>query len=194
MYRRPSPACVLPSSQSSVKSGSPLPQSDVDGDSLSIAFSTPTCLEAMQKGVNKGNAVKAVLGLMGRDLAEAIEFYDKGLGFPRMESPPEVAFFTLNGTWLGLYGREALAEDATVSSKGEGFEAFTLAHNVDSQGAVDRLLADAVAAGARLVQPAGKVFWGGYRGYFADPDGFLWEICWNPFFPLDAQGRVQLPA
>ena len=57
-----------------------------------------------------------------RDLSAAIEFYEKGLGFPRMESPPEVAFFTLNGTWLGLYGREALAEDATVSFEGEGFE------------------------------------------------------------------------
>ena len=64
------------------------------------------------------------------DLAAAIEFYERGLGFPRMESPPEVAFFTLNGTWLDLYGREALAEDATVSPNGEGFEAFSLAHNV----------------------------------------------------------------
>jgi len=65
-----------------------------------------------------------------RDLAAAIEFYEKGLGFPRMESPPEVAFFTLNGTWLGLYGREALAKDAMISPEGNGFESFTLAHNV----------------------------------------------------------------
>ena len=62
-----------------------------------------------------------------------------------------------------------------------------------SEAAVDRLLAEAVAAGGRLVRPAGKVFWGGYRGYFADPDGFLWEVCWNPFFPLDEQGHVKLP-
>jgi catechol 2,3-dioxygenase-like lactoylglutathione lyase family enzyme len=61
-----------------------------------------------------------------RDLEESIKFYEQGLGFPRLESPPEVAFFTLNGTWLGLYGREALAEDATVSAKGEGFESFAL--------------------------------------------------------------------
>jgi catechol 2,3-dioxygenase-like lactoylglutathione lyase family enzyme len=68
-----------------------------------------------------------------RDLAAAIEFYEKGLGIPRMKSPPEVAVFGLNGTWLGLYGREALAENATVSPEGEGFESFTLAHNVSSE-------------------------------------------------------------
>ena len=72
-----------------------------------------------------------------RDLAAAIGFYEDGLGFPRMESPPEVAFFTLNGTWLGLYGREALAADATVSPDGEGFESFALAHNVGSENEVD---------------------------------------------------------
>jgi uncharacterized glyoxalase superfamily protein PhnB len=64
---------------------------------------------------------------------------------------------------------------------------------VTSEAAVDRLLAEAVAAGGRLVRPADKVSWGGYRGYFADPDGFLWEVCWNPFFPLDEQGHVRLP-
>ena len=117
-----------------------------------------------------------------RDLAAAIEFYEKGLGFPRMESPPEVAFFTLNGTWLGLYGREALAEDATVSSQGDGFEAFTLAHNVASETEVDKVVSQAVAIGATLVKEPQKVFWGGYSGYFKDPDGHLWEVAHNPFF------------
>ncbi|WP_455206566.1 VOC family protein [Kaarinaea lacus] len=117
-----------------------------------------------------------------RDLAAAIEFYEKGLGFPRMESPPEVAFFTLTGTWLGLYGREALAEDATVSSKGEGFEAFTLAHNVASEKEVDMVVSKAVEAGAILVKKPQKVFWGGYSGYFKDLDGHLWEVAHNPFF------------
>jgi len=117
-----------------------------------------------------------------RDLAAAREFYEKGLGFPRMESPPEVAFFCLNGTWLGLYGREALAEDATVSSQGEGFEGFTLAHNVSSEQEVDEVVRQAVAAGATLVKTPQKVFWGGYSGYFKDPDGHLWEVAHNPFF------------
>ena len=117
-----------------------------------------------------------------RDMARAIRFYEQGLGFPRMESPPEVAFFTLNGTWLGLYGRDALAEDATVPALGSGFAGFTLAHNVDSEARVEAVIQQAVDAGATLVKPAQKVFWGGYSGYFADPEGNLWEIAHNPFF------------
>jgi uncharacterized protein len=116
------------------------------------------------------------------DMEAAIEFYEHGLGFPRMESPPTVAFFTLNGTWLGLYGREALAEDATVSPEGEGFESFALAHNVGSEAEVDEVMAKAVAAGAIQVKRPQKVFWGGYSGYFKDPDGHLWEVVHNPFF------------
>jgi len=117
-----------------------------------------------------------------RDLATAIEFYEQGLGFPRRESPPDVAFFTLNGTWLALYGREALAEDATVSAEGGGFESFTLAHNVSSENEVDEVVLQAVTAGAVLVKKPGKVFWGGYSGYFRDPDGHLWEVAHNPLF------------
>ena len=116
------------------------------------------------------------------DLAASVKFYEEGLGFPRMESPPEVAFFTLNGTWLGLYGREALAEDATVSAEGYGFESFSLAHNVHSEAAVDEVINQAVGAGAVLVKKPQKVFWGGYSGYFKDPDGHLWEVAHNPYF------------
>ena len=116
------------------------------------------------------------------DLAAAVQFYEKGLGFPRKESPPEVAFFSLNGTWLGLYGREALAEDATVSAQGHGFEGFTIAHNVHSVEEVDAVMAQAIKAGATLVKKAQKVFWGGYSGYFKDPDGHLWEVAHNPHF------------
>ena len=117
-----------------------------------------------------------------RDLAAAIEFYEKGLGFPRMESPPEVAFFTLNGTWLGLYGRDALAEDATLPAEGAGFEGVSLSHNVASETEVDDVVAEAVAAGATLVKKPQKVFWGGYSGYFQDLDGHLWEVAHNPLF------------
>ena len=126
-----------------------------------------------------------------RDLAASIAFYEKGLGFPRMESPPEVAFFTLNGTWLGLYGREALAEDATVSSEGQGFQAFSLAHNVASEQEVDAVVAQAVAAGATLVKKPQKVFWGGYSGYFSDPDGHLWEVAHNPFFRVGPEDESE---
>jgi catechol 2,3-dioxygenase-like lactoylglutathione lyase family enzyme len=117
-----------------------------------------------------------------RDLAAAIRFYEEGLGFPSMPSPPEVAFFTLNGTWLGLYGREALAEDARVAPQGSGFEGFSLAHNVASEEEVDAVMAQAVAAGATLIKQPQQVFWGGYSGYFADPDGHLWEVAHNPLF------------
>jgi catechol 2,3-dioxygenase-like lactoylglutathione lyase family enzyme len=117
-----------------------------------------------------------------RDLAASVQFYEDGLGFPRMESPPEVAFFTLNGTWLGLYGREALAADATVSPQGGGFESFALAHNVHSEAEVDEIIRQAVEAGAALVKTPAKTSWGGYSGYFTDPDGHLWEIAHNPFF------------
>jgi len=117
-----------------------------------------------------------------RDLAVAVKFYEVGLGFPRMESPPEVAFFTLNGSWLGLYSRNALAEDATVPPEGNGFEGFTLSHNVSSEEEVEQVMGQALAAGATLVKAAQKVFWGGYSGYFKDPDGHLWEIAYNPLF------------
>jgi len=116
-----------------------------------------------------------------RDIEASIEFYEHGLGLPRMDSPPGVAFFTLDGTWLALYGREALAEDATVSPEGSGFASFTLAHNVGSEEEVDRVVAEAVRAGAELVKHPQKVFWGGYSGYFSDPDGHLWEVAHNPF-------------
>jgi catechol 2,3-dioxygenase-like lactoylglutathione lyase family enzyme len=130
-----------------------------------------------------------MLTLGVRDLEESVRFYEQGLGFPRMESPPEVAFFTLSGSWLALYGRESLAEDADVPSEGTGFSGFTIAHNVESEQAVDGALSQAVEAGARLVKPAQKAPWGGYSGYFADPDGYLWEVAHNPLFwvgPRDA--------
>lgn len=126
-----------------------------------------------------------------RDFATSVKFYEEGLGFPRMESPPDVAFFTLNGTWLGLYGRKALAEDATVSAEGHGFESFTLAHNVPSEEEVDAVVDQAVAAGATLVKEPQKVFWGGYSGYFKDPDGHLWEVAHNPFFWVGPQDNQE---
>jgi catechol 2,3-dioxygenase-like lactoylglutathione lyase family enzyme len=117
-----------------------------------------------------------------RDLGVSVRFYEQGLGFPRMHSSPEVAFFTLNGTWLGLYGRDELAADAAVSPEGHGFESFALAHNVGSESEVDEVVRQAVDAGATLVKTPQKVFWGGYSGYFKDPDGHLWEVAYNPHF------------
>jgi catechol 2,3-dioxygenase-like lactoylglutathione lyase family enzyme len=117
-----------------------------------------------------------------QDLEKSVKFYKEGLGFPQKNSFPEVAFFVLSGSWLGLYSRDALANDAGVSTAGEGFSGFALAHNVSSEAEVDRVIEQALAAGAALAKPAQKVFWGGYSGYFKDPDGHLWEIAHNPFF------------
>ncbi len=116
-----------------------------------------------------------------KDLKRSVQFYEQGLGFPRLESSPEVAFFTLNGTWLGLYGRDALAEDAQVPPGGEGFGGFTIAHNLASEKEVHDVIDQALAAGATLAKPPQKVFWGGYSGYFKDLDGHLWEVAHNPF-------------
>jgi catechol 2,3-dioxygenase-like lactoylglutathione lyase family enzyme len=121
------------------------------------------------------------------DLERSVRFYRDGLGLPQMKSPPTAAFFTLNGTWLGLYGHDALADDAQVSPEGGGFSGFSLAHNVTSEAEVDTLLQEAVDAGATLVKPGQQVFWGGYSGYFSDPDGFLWEVAYNPFFWIGPQ-------
>ena len=116
------------------------------------------------------------------DLERSIRFYKEGLGFPKMESAPEVAFFTLNGSWLSLYARESLAEDASVSSEGSGFGGFALAHNVASETEVDQTIEQALSADATLSKAAQQTSWGGYSAYFKDPDGHLWEIAHNPFF------------
>ncbi len=128
-----------------------------------------------------------------RDLAASRAFYRR-LGF--VESPAgneHVAFFQLGTMALSLFGRDALAEDARVAPAGEGFAGFSLAQNLPSKADVDRVLAEAVAAGATVLRPAGDAFWGGYTCYFADPDGFAWELAWNPHFDLAPDGALRLP-
>ena len=115
------------------------------------------------------------------DLDASIRFYRDGLGLPLNDGPEGIAFFATGSTMLSLYPRDKLAEDITLSNaEGSGFTGFALAHNVESPEAVDATLAEAVAAGATLVKPGQKVFWGGYSGYFAAPDGFYWEVAHNP--------------
>ncbi len=123
----------------------------------------------------------SMIALAVNDLNKSVDFYKNGLDFPKIDSPPEVAFFKLNGTWLGLSNREALARDATVSPEGSGYNGINLVHNVASEKDVDQVIKQAIAAGATLVKPAQKASWGGYHGYFSDLDGHLWEIAYNPF-------------
>ena len=127
-----------------------------------------------------------------RDLDAARAFYAL-LGW--REAPTSnagIAFFDLGGFALALFDHHALAADVGVGAAGEGFRALTLAQNVASAAVVDATLAEADAAGGRLVKPGGPTAWGGYAGYVADPDGHLWEIAHNPLAPLDEAGRLKL--
>jgi catechol 2,3-dioxygenase-like lactoylglutathione lyase family enzyme len=133
-----------------------------------------------------------VVTLGVRDLPRSVRFYADAFGFsPAAGSNEHIAFFDANGVVLALYGWNALAEDAHVSPEGSGFRGVGLARNVADPASVDALVARAVAAGATLAKPAQKVFWGGYSGYVADPDGHLWEIAHNPHWTLH-EGRVRL--
>lgn len=114
------------------------------------------------------------------DLERSVNFYQKGLGFHKVDSSPSVAFFDLNGTWLGLYDRKELAEDAQVPFEVSGFNSFSLSHNLSNEEEVDKVFLEAIEAGGSSVKLPQKVFWGGYSGYFKDPDGHLWEIAYNP--------------
>jgi uncharacterized protein len=118
------------------------------------------------------------------DLERSVRFYRDGLGLPMQgDFPSDIAFFQMSGALLSLFPRDRLAEDA-AAPEGSGFRDFTLAHNVRSRQEVAETLAEAVRAGATLVKPAQDTSWGGHSGYFADPDGFLWEIAWNPYIDL----------
>lgn len=128
------------------------------------------------------------------DLRRSRSFYEQGLGWrPSPASNREIVVFQLGGIALALYPRTDLARDANLTL-GEGFGGMALAHNVRDKGEVDKVLAKAKSASAKILRPAGDTFWGGYSGCFADLDGHPWEIAWNPHWPLDEDGAIQLPA
>ncbi|HMK89380.1 MAG TPA: VOC family protein [Methylocystis sp.] len=125
------------------------------------------------------------------DVKRSVAFLER-LGWCASAAPGG-GFFQCGAMILCFYPREELAADAGVPSQGHGFAGFTFAHNTRSKEEVDRVLAEAQAAGATIVKPAQNAFWGGYSGYFRDPDGHLWEIAWNPGFGMDDAGGVFLP-
>lgn len=128
----------------------------------------------------------SIITLGVRDFGRSLAFYRDGLGFPthNYRDGEEHVMFRLQGSWLSLFPRDRLADDATVPDDGQGFSGVTLAHNLSSKAEVDAIFAHAVSVGARAVKAPQDVFWGGYSGYFADPDGHLWEVAWNPFTDL----------
>jgi predicted lactoylglutathione lyase len=145
----------------------------------------------------KSPARLSLVTLGVRDVARSTDFY-KALGFPVSEASVqgEVTFFKTDGGILALWGDKDLAADANLSSEpgsAAGYRGSALAMNLDSRGDVDSFLASAVEAGAQLTRPAIATDWGGYNGYFSDPDGHLWEVAHNPHWPIGKDGRPTLP-
>jgi catechol 2,3-dioxygenase-like lactoylglutathione lyase family enzyme len=136
----------------------------------------------------------SVITLGVRDLVRSREFYESGLGWSRDSGGDDIAFYQAGCFIVALYEWPKLAEDAGVAEEGSGFRGFTLAHCTRTRDEVDTVLAQAKAAGARILVPARETFWGGYDGYLADPDGHLWEIAWNPAWPITDRGDTLLRA
>lgn len=136
----------------------------------------------------------SMISLGVQSLERSSSFY-KHMGFAAAGvSDEHIVFYQLGGVALALYPRDKLAEDAQVPAvDNNGFSGITLAYNVRDRGEADQILDEAEAAGGTVVKPAQEVFWGGYSGYFADPDGHLWEVCWNPFFPIAEDGSITVP-
>ncbi|NER17533.1 VOC family protein [Spongiivirga citrea] len=126
------------------------------------------------------------------DLKKSTDFYETKFGWKKSEfSNEHISFFILNGIQLAIYGRNELADDATVDSNGNGFKGFTLAYNTKSEKEVDQLIEELRKKGVEIVKEPQKVNWGGYSSYIADIDGNLWEIAFNPFLELDERGNVK---
>jgi catechol 2,3-dioxygenase-like lactoylglutathione lyase family enzyme len=135
----------------------------------------------------------SIITLGVADLQKSSGFYER-LGWRRSTASGDgIVFFQAGGMALALYPRDELAKDTNVGPEGEGFKGISLAYNVRGREEVDLVLAEAEAAGAAIPKRAQEAFWGGYSGYFADPDGFLWEVAWNPLFPVAQDGSIRLP-
>jgi catechol 2,3-dioxygenase-like lactoylglutathione lyase family enzyme len=135
----------------------------------------------------------SIITLGVADLKRSREFYER-LGWRRSMAETEgVVFFQAGGMALALYPRNELAKDANVAAEGHGFNGIALAYNARNRAEVDAVLTEAPAAGGKLLKPAQEAFWGGYSGYFADPDGFLWEVAWNPSFAIVEDGSIRIP-
>jgi uncharacterized protein len=145
----------------------------------------------MQRGEMEQRVSIITLGVM--DLTRSREFYER-LGWRRaMANAEGVVFFQAGGMALALYPRHELAKDAKITPDGYGFSGMSLAYNTRNREEVDSVLAEAQAAGAKLLKAAQEAFWGGHSGYFSDPDGFPWEVAWNPSFAMMEDGSIRVP-
>lgn len=126
------------------------------------------------------------------DLEASRKFYVETLGWKLSRPQEGIVFFQAGGVVLALFPREELAKDAQIPADGDGLARFTLAYNAQSEAEVDEIISDLKAKGVKILKEPQKVFWGGYSSYFADPDGNCWEVAYNPFFPFDEQGNLNL--
>jgi predicted lactoylglutathione lyase len=128
------------------------------------------------------------------DIARATAFY-QSLGFVKSNTASQgsVSFFRAGGVVLALWSRAMQAEDANAGDVWNGNGGMVVAQNVASEAEVDAVMARAATSGARILKPPSKTFWGGYNGYFADPDGHVWEVAFNPHWGLDQRGLIELP-
>ena len=126
------------------------------------------------------------------DLKRSQEFYSQILGWKISRPQEGIVFFQAGGVVLALFPREELAKDALISSEGNGFAGFSLAYNAQSESEVDEIIRDLKSKGVKILKEPQKVFWGGYSSYFADPDGYCWEVAYNPFFPFNENGNLKL--
>jgi uncharacterized protein len=128
------------------------------------------------------------------NLDRSRQFYER-LGWkPSVASSESIVFFQAGGMALALYARDELAKDANVPTDGQGFCGMTLAYNTRTRDEVDALMTEALTAGAKILKSAEEASWGGYSGYFCDPDNFPWEVAWNPFFSVANDGSLRLSA
>lgn len=135
----------------------------------------------------------SIVTLGVKEMQRSCDFYEKGLGFPTSgKADDPIVFFKLTGLVFAIYPRDKLAEDINpkLPPTGKGFSGFTLAHNARDKEHVDTILKQAEAAGGKIVKPAQTVFWGGYSGYFSDPDGYFWEVAWSKDFKFNEDGSL----
>ncbi len=128
----------------------------------------------------------SIITLGVSDFKKSFDFYTKGLGFlpSDYDENDDYVMLKMEGTWLALCPKEKLVLDVTLPIAKPGLSSITLAHNVSSQERVDAVYREALAIGAKSIKKPQDAFWGGYSAYFADPDGHLWEIAYNPFTDL----------
>ena len=132
----------------------------------------------------------SVVTLGVKDLGISRRFYVDGLGWKPVYEDKEIIFFQAGGMVFALFLRDKLAEDFHADAGTFGRAAMSLAYNVHAKADVEPLIQQAASAGAKILKPAEEAVWGGYSGYFADPDGFAWEVAWNPGWLLGADGKL----